>query len=354
MQFWKIKREFARLQQQLRAIPEFLTEPILNYHYNKHVIPKLQAEGGTIEYKDRIAIFLIFQPSGIPESVFDTCRHLEAKGYAPFVVSNCQVSESDKEKLKTVTWRFLERRNFGYDFGGYRDGILMLYRWSLSPSFVCIINDSIWFPLYDQDALIETAEAREDVISGTVLRERGSAKFLESYFYLFPKSIFLNKSFRSFWTSFRMTSNKYKVIRRGERGFSQSMMESGLKLEPIFKNETFLKEMRGSSDEFIRETLRHSIMPDQEFSEKRDELLNASRDTWRDEALQFIEATVSKRMPYSAYPYAMTHLMAYPVLKKSNEKISKDWRKAMLTAWQSGELPLPRDVVLDEVRASFR
>ena len=351
MQFWKVKREIARFRQQLMAIPELVIEPLQNRRYDRDVRPSLAVVEGHTSYTSKVAVFLIYQPNGVSDSVIDTCQYLISKGYAPFILSNSPLSQADLVKLSPFAWRILARPNFGHDFGGYREGLVSLLEWGIEPKFLCILNDSIWFPVYETETLIETAERQPNAISGTILRERDETRFLESYFYIVPAPVFRSAAFRNYWYGLRLTSNKYKVIRRGERGFSQAMARAGVALNPVFPVEEFLSRLERVDEKFLRETLRYGTFPDAPLENKRKALLAANHDGWRKDALAFIRSTIPKRMPYSAFPYAMTRLMGYPVLKKTSDPVSKNWRETTVKAWHSGDLPLPRKVVISEAVA---
>ena len=349
MELWKAKCELRRVKQQLLCIPELLTEPARRRRHDTAFEASFPCHDGRVALSDRIVLFLIFQPQGIAESVFDTCLHFISKGYAPFVVSNAPLSTNDVQRLKPVTWKALERPNFGYDFGGYRDGILSLRRWKIDPRFLCILNDSIWFPLYDDETLLETAEARVDAVSGTILRPDGDSPFLESYFYLIPRSVYRSDGFLSYWSNMKLTSNKYKVIRQGEKGFSRALITAGTDLIPAYPIEEFVARLESVDDTFLRKTLQYAAFPDMHHTRRAKELFETQSDTWRQQALDFIKGTIPKRLPYSAYPYAMTSLTSYPILKKAKQPVGYNWRKAMVEAWNAGDLPPPRKVVRDEV-----
>jgi len=92
-----------------------------------------------------------------------------------------------------VSWRVIERPNFGYDFGGYRDGILLLEAWGIAPERLLILNDSIWMPLAPNSTLIDRFEAAEGAVIGGILHpdkvrrrvvKRVRRGFVESYLYL--------------------------------------------------------------------------------------------------------------------------------------------------------------------------
>lgn len=347
---WKVKRELQRVGQQLSGFIEKYTDPRKQHRANQAIENGLPQMDGSVSRSGKIAIFLLFQPSGLSPSIFETLNFLIANGYAPFVVSNAPISQTDRDKLSQFIWRGVERENFGYDFGGYRDGILCLNKWGIKPDELIILNDSVWLPTLPETDLFEKLSSHSADIAGTNLRVRGDVKFLESYLYRFNKYTLMHPKFIDFWHNIKLTSNKYYVIRRGERGFSQAMLEAGLTVEGLFDQTEFLIKIRQQNDDFLRKTLRFAAYTDSSLAQKRDKLLAYSDPDWREKALQHIEDVLKKWLAYSTFPYAMVQLFKYPLLKKSNDFVSKKWRAGYISAVESGDLPPPGHVLWHEIR----
>lgn len=348
---WKIKREISRFGQQLKAIPEALYEPILRKRHDEALRRGFPTYNGDVALAGKIAVLLVFQPSGLAASTLETLRYLAANGFAPFVVANHPLSPADQERLQPVVWRAMKRPNFGYDFGGYRDAVKMLEHWDIDPEHLLVMNDSIWFPTVASDGLLEFALSIKTGVGGTILRERGETRFLESYFYSVPKSTLGSDAWKAFWRSLKLTSNKYKVIRRGERGFSEAMAQAGLKLQPAFPYSSFRSALAEQSDAFLEKTLRYAANNYEETELQSKALLNnQTAPNWREDVVQHIQNTIPREQPYSAYPFAMVRLFDYPIVKKSNDRVAQFWRAAYLRAIDANDLPAPPDVVLDELR----
>ena len=180
---WKIRRELGRLGQQLSAIPEAIWEPLAQARHDRELLARWPVRNGQHPGVDRVAALLIWQPEGIAPSVFRTISHLSDAGYAPFVISNAPVSEKDRGTLDAAVWKWMERPNFGYDFGGYRDALRVLKSWNADPERLVILNDSMWFPLSGGDEALARLEALEADVAGSILRRRDGADFLESYIF---------------------------------------------------------------------------------------------------------------------------------------------------------------------------
>lgn len=348
---WKIKREIQRFSQQLKAIPEALYEPFLRAAHDRTVRRGLKRIEGDVGVKDKIALLLVYQPSGVRQSTLETLRYLVDQGYAPLVVANHPLDAHDQVALKPHMWRAIERPNFGYDFGGYRDGLFSLAQWEITPEKLLILNDSIWFPTVTSEPLLAFAETVTSGLGGTILRERGEIRFLESYFFVVPQDTLTSEAWHAFWQDLRLTSNKYKVIRRGERGLSEALAAAGHALHPAFPYGDFLDRLKAQDDAFLLKTLEYIGHTRPEHADHVHRL-KAQRATegWRARVLSHIEMTVPQEQPYSTYPYAMVRLFNYPILKKSNDRVARLWRAAYLRAIESEALPPPSETVLAELR----
>lgn len=347
---WKAKREFGRLRQQLQAIPEALWEPMTRARHDRLVQSGLPQTEGAQPLLPKVAIVLLFQPKGLAESVFLLCRHLSANGYAICAVSNAPLSSADRNRLAAQVWRVLERPNFGYDFGGYRDAIWTLRRWGVRPERLVILNDSIWFPLWDGDDTLARMERSGFAVTGMILRQRGDTRFLESYFFSIRREVLDHPAFRGFWDGLRLTSNKYKVIRRGERGFGEALLAGGLTMGALFPRADFDAAIVSADPSLLRLALRYMAAVDPKVRAEGAALAEATGPNWPSEARTFIARILETAQFYSTFPVAAVQLLGYPVLKKSREPVSAFWRAQWLRAVDDQVTPAPLGAVLAEAR----
>jgi hypothetical protein len=348
---WKIRRELGRLGQQLRGLGERLTDPAAQRRLDRAVAAGLPRIDGALPCAPKVALYLIYQPGGIAASTLETCHWLAANGYAPLVVSNAPIRAADRDRLAAAVWRAVERPNFGYDFGGYRDGLTSLAQWGVAPEELVILNDSVWLPVLPDTDLMARLAAEPAEVAGTILRTRGSERFLESYLYRLRRPVLEHPGFADFWAGLRLTSNKYHVIRRGERGFSAAMRAAGLRVAGVYDSAALAGRIAQQDDAFLRTTLRHAAYIDAPLAAARDRLLAGTGPGWRAAALAHVTEVLEKRLGYSTFPHAMARLTGYPLLKKSAEPVSRAWRLAHLAAVEAGDLPAPSPALLAEIRA---
>ncbi len=351
---WKIKRELLRIAQQMRGVPERIIDPLRMRLLNSRVNAGLPRFEGEQSIRDKVAVVLVYQPDGLPGSLVHLCEWLVSKGYAPLIVSNTPLSDSDRKRISPVIWRCILRPNFGYDFGGYRDALTTLRLWSVEPQHLLIVNDSVWLPMLPDTDLIERGEAQPADIVGSVMRRRQEEVFLESYYFQLKGHVLRAPAFLRFWSELRLTSNKYYVIRRGERGFTRAMLKSGFTVAPLFGPEQLSELLAGRDVGFLEKTLEYSAIVEPEFLEARTDLLEApARDeAWRQDAMDFIVRSLDKLQGYSSFPYAAVTLLGYPFLKKSTDPTAVAWRGAFVRAVEAGDIPSPPSSILAELKES--
>ncbi|MEO1537178.1 MAG: rhamnan synthesis F family protein [Pseudomonadota bacterium] len=348
---WKIRREAIRLGRQLRGIPEVWTDRLQRKNLDESVAEGLPLFEGSIEERKKIAIILVFQPHGLLPSCIEQCHWMVENGYAPLVVANHDLQQTDIERLRPVTWRSVIRPNFGYDFGGYRDALISLTQWGVSPDTIMILNDSVWLPVHPETNLLHRLETHPADIAGSIERVREEERFLESYCYRIKGDLLGQPAFQDFWVSLQLTSNKYYVIRRGERGFSRAMRNAGYSVGAVYDPPGMMGALREAEPEFLRKTLSYAaFLPIEKLREWRALCEAETTAEWRNRALSFIDSTLSMRQGYSTFPYAAAHFMNYPFLKKSKDRASTEWRAQFLKAVDAADIPAPPETILLELR----
>jgi lipopolysaccharide biosynthesis protein len=212
-----------------------------------------------------------------------------------------------------TAWKTVVRPNYGYDFGGYRDGLLSLGDWRVVPERLLILNDSIWFPICSSDTLIDRLEALETDIGGAVIhpamqRQRFSTKrraFHKSYYYLLNKTALFHPAFDQYWRKFRVSSNKYNAVYRGERGFSHAIERAGLRLRGVLSPDALFDAVAAADDDVLRKTLTYAAYTDPDFIAENGTLLaSAMSRNWRADTFDHIRRVITRRSFHASFPYA--------------------------------------------------
>lgn len=217
--------------------------------YNDWVLrPNRSFVDGAVAQGQKIAIYLIFPRLGVSENHLHSLRYLRDMGYSPYVVANLPLTPVDHARLRPVTWRIMQRQNFGYDFGGYRDAILDLAAQLHHLHRLVLLNDSTWFPLSGRLNWLQIAQDSDCDLFGANkygdLVKPKAEQFATAEWRVDPKSpklhygsfamsfgpaILRSAGFMRFWRRLRISNGKWRSIRRGEVGLSRWAIGAGFR-----------------------------------------------------------------------------------------------------------------------------
>lgn len=355
MQMWKLKREFFRLIEQLFGVFESLYEERKqkNYELNRGNINKVTEGFLEIDKKEQnIAIYLIYQPDGLSHSHIVTCSYLKFSGYIPVVVSNAQLSLKDKEKLKPFSLVIIERPNYGYDFGGYREGMFYILNNKIKPDKLIIMNDSIWFPFPENQNPIAQAEKYPADIVGLLTAE-GSRKqikentakpaFVCSFFMFFNNNVLQSNCFYDFWKNYRMTNSKFKTIRRGERGLSYALHSAGFSLGGITNRKLFDSMLNKMNEHQVSESFASLVSLNKDIN---------SKTTVEEKRKIIYEETCGQNYP-SLFPWIFFNEIFPGYFKKSTDFYNLESMKNICSIIQESGAVVSKEVFLEIYNKAF-
>lgn len=356
---WKIRRELLRVWHQAYDIASI---PADRFRQKKHDVdfPKrVHLLDGSQGVDRKVALFLIYQPGRVANSVLVTCGDLVARGFAILLVSNTPIDAADLERLKPLCWRIAIRPNFGYDFGGYRDGLRVIHEAGLDPDRLVILNDSIWYPTNPDCALLDRLETQGEAFTGPVFignAERSPAnRHFQSFFFLIRREALQSAAFLAYWRNGRVSSRKRVVLKQGEKGFSQAMFSGGFGGNPLPTRETLHKELSKQSNAFLYKTLCYASYADQSLLDEATALLRDDPEMpgWRGRALTHMWRAVSRHSPIGVFVYASMLLLDLGFLKKrSFSDVFDGMRWQYVRAVRNGDLPAPHPDVMEEILMS--
>ena len=343
---WKISREFRRLGRQLGYLSGRPLDRVRNKRYRRNRDKLVRLTAGMLGPTPKVAIYVLYAPSGVPRSTLVTLEHLRGNGYAPIVISNAPLSTSDRAELAKTATAIIERPNFGYDFGAYREGLEYLSTTALAPEYVLMLNDSVWFPLFSNDDLLHRMEALNVDFAGPVhyRNKRNPAKdHIQSYMMLFRGGLLTDPRFTSFWNTYELTNNKWATIRKGEMGLSRHMLRNGLTLGAVFEFGDTVQFHNALSDHELAavtgyETHLHPELP---------QLHEGSRTAVARERLSHPAAT---DYLLTTHPILSIRHLGLPLAKKDRHQNYQLWRTEFLNLVDSGQVNNVSPEILQEIR----
>jgi hypothetical protein len=348
----KLARELRRIGHRAADGLRALAEPARLRRHDRHFGERVRLHPGALPDRGKVALCLIFRPGGIPASTLATCRFLDTHGYAPFVVSNARLSGADLEALQATAWQVATRPNYGYDFGGYRDGIKMLAMLGVAPRRLLILNDSIWFPLSASSGLLERMEAAGPLTGPMFERKEGRRHegHFESYMLSLAGEVVASPAFRGFWQGFVPSDQRRIVLRRGEKALTRALAAGGFEPAVLASRSLFVDRVRGLPDEALRKVLAYAAYDDPADAAEAAGL--ASAGDFRAAALSHIARVAAKRNVQEAFVWGAMTLFDLPFLKRRMQPLTVTMRRQYLRAVEAGHLPAPDEPMWSEIRAS--
>jgi len=339
---WKVKRELRRLGRDIVGAPKAFYDRFMSTAaYDLIERKKVQRFDGRVARGDRVAIYLIFPKDGLLPSHKQSIAYIRQSGYAPFVVSNLPLSETDKGYLKDNTWKYLSRPNRGYDFGGYREGFMSLRDDLNDLEYLSFLNDSSWFPVPNTDDWFQRAEAlgvdyAAAATSYSIQRvplDRYHTIHWEldpnlrdfhycSYALLVGRSILQDPRYTKFWRSYVLTERKNKVVRRGEMGMSRFAVDNGFSHEAIYDLSTLPDVLDTCTDEELYHYANHMVLlGDKDTKKSIAEIvptLDARRSAAdRHDTIKLLMTTAARIGVSYVLPEFLHHKHQFPFVKKS-------------------------------------
>ncbi len=213
-----------------------------------------------------ILLLALFQKGRIRP---DTKRLLEAaKAAGLYVVAVNTLRLDPAQQIEGLVDCYIERFNFGRDFGSYKAGFLHLARrgHDMRCPRLLMMNDSVFFtrsrlPKFLADMIGPGPE----VLGSTENFEMNH--HLGSFCIAISNRILRHPTFRTYWRRYRLTDMRPTVIHKGEMGLSKKLRKCVFapdEFRAMFTGDRFLKllnEKEGFLDEVLRDSrsaMRHS------------------------------------------------------------------------------------------------
>lgn len=354
---WKIKRELLAAWDQLKALGLIMSFPFRKWSYDKRELVDIKIYEGDRHHGENIIIYLIYQPDGLLISNYLAIQSFISQGSEILIVSNGELSDSDLEKLRPLTWRVIVRDNLGYDFGGYRCGLNYMKSFNYDFDSVNLINDSIWFPIIPNSNILSRLHIAVSDFGGPVCLSNSKSKgagLVLSYWLTIKNGLFKSESFWRYWRKYIPTENKTLTVKLGERGLSRQMNKDGREISGLFTLEKFMEAMELASVDQLTLTLRYASFTDPIFEQECQRMLESvqKNEIWRSSCLAFVKRVSAKRNFLHSFCYPVIAILGVPFIKKNNLKLQVEMRKKYIAAVKNGDLPMPDPQIFNEIAES--
>jgi len=240
-----------------------------------------------VECGPRVVIFVHYDKFGqVRDYALHYLRALRDAGVSVLFVSNSgKLKAGAIESLKPLCFGIIVRRNIGYDFGAWREGLEYLKGSLDQLEWLAIANDSLYGPLTPLAPVFAQMDfTKVDVWGLTDSNQR--TWHLQSFFIAFSRRVLRSTAWYNFWRDMRPVRSKSWAIRNGELKITEVLMKAGFKCSALWPYEKLAAQLdpikrianRGATP-FTRLRLRHRHNLTYALEEGR--ALNPTADLWR-------------------------------------------------------------------------
>ena len=149
-------------------------------------------------------------------------------------VSDCDMLDSELEKISPYCIHIINGRHGEYDFGSYKRGYLYAYKKNILKDYDYLIlcNDSLFGPFYDLKEIAEKMEKKDTDVWGMFnhLKTEIDEEHLQTYFVSMKQKVYLSEEYYNFLTSVKKEEAKRKLVVNYEIGQSILFNDLGLSI----------------------------------------------------------------------------------------------------------------------------
>jgi hypothetical protein len=167
-------------------------------------------------------LLALYQKGALRPDLIRLLHAARAEGLYILAINTLKLS--DPQALRGLIDCYIERPNFGRDFGSYKTGFLHLFQrgWHKTCPRLLMLNDSVFYsearlPKFLNDLMTSEVE----VLGAT---ENFEIEYhLGSFCIAMAGSVLQKPRFQKYWRSYRLTDVRPRVIKRGEMKLSRTL-----------------------------------------------------------------------------------------------------------------------------------
>jgi hypothetical protein len=189
--------------------------------YSKKYRVSQTINGNSTHNGPTVAIFVLYQKGRIPFYVKNVLNTLNALHVDVVVTVNDDIGQDQIDWLIQNCSLCILRKNFGRDFGAYKDAIELVNLEKYQK--LLLVNDSLFYFSKGLDLVCKNfINSEKDLV---VLTENFDKSWhAQTHFMSLSKNVFLSKRFIKFWDEYRPYNSRPHSIFNGEIKFSQDVL----------------------------------------------------------------------------------------------------------------------------------
>lgn len=187
----------------------------------------------------RMAVFVLYDfENMVDDYVWYLLKTLPEITEEILVVSNSKLRDSDREKLLSYGIHIIERRNYGYDGGAYKDAFLNYLKQEELTQWdeIILLNDTFYGPFFPWKNVFDTMEGQKLDFWGLTKLEKGIWNkeekipcHIQAYFLVIRKNLFETSDFIKFWETLDYPETLDDAVKNYEIRFTTFFSDRGFK-----------------------------------------------------------------------------------------------------------------------------
>ncbi|WP_095587941.1 hypothetical protein [Actibacterium ureilyticum] len=279
------------LNQLLNALVTRLSYPFLYTVLSlQSLIRRVRAAGKapTIHFESAhdgrpIALVALYQKGRLRPDSRVLMQALRARGCYVLAVNTLRLDDPDD--LRACCDCYVERFNFGRDFGSYKQGFQLIFQrgWDTACPRLLMINDSVFCVSDRIDGFVaQMMESEVEVLGSTENYE--IIHHLGSFCIALSQAVLTHPRFRAYWQGYRNSDVRPRVILKGEQMLSKTLkacVSAPSEFQTLYGTSAFLTRLQqddGLIDVAIRNARHSPLTGWQRFSAQ--EVVAALRDSY--------------------------------------------------------------------------
>lgn len=213
-------------------------------------------------HSDVLVVFAIYEKNKLRADIKNALVELNRLGYSIFLVNSRKLSQQSRSELAKYVSVYMERPNYGRDFGSYKDAILWTYK-NLTQHIpllkrLLMLNDSVFYSRNNlQSFFSDLIETQSPVFGATINYQK--IPHIGSFCVSVNSEVIQNKKFRKYWEKYRKTDLRAHTIKYGELALSRLLgkISSGdPPLEVLFSGHEITRRLQ--ADEQLLKTIHNA------------------------------------------------------------------------------------------------
>ena len=179
-------------------------------------------------------------------------------------IADCEMPETELNKIKDYTIKAISERHGEYDFGSYKRGYIYAKENNILENYDYLIlcNDSVYGPFFNFKEIVENMESKNTDVWGIFryLEDKDFEEHFQSYFISMRKNIFISEWYKNFILNIKKEEKKNNIIKKYEIGMSvlftknncsfSSFMDSSFIESPINNSVPSVYSLEAISNKF--------------------------------------------------------------------------------------------------------